>query len=92
VNCAAKRDGVSQKLVLVALFSTIIGLILCVVFAWTFAKARAMLPRMGWGARLWTTARSDQAARNPSAPGERRAVFALLAIGFAISNLVRGPG
>jgi len=32
-----------------ALSTIIIGIILCVVFAWSFARAHEMLARMGWG-------------------------------------------
>jgi len=32
-----------------ALSTIIIGIILCIVFAWSFARAHAMLARMGWG-------------------------------------------
>src|SRR5690349_2504657 len=32
-----------------ALFTIIIGIILCLVFAWSFARAHTMLARMGWG-------------------------------------------
>jgi O-antigen/teichoic acid export membrane protein len=32
-----------------ALSTILIGIVLCVVFAWSFAKAHTMLARMGWG-------------------------------------------
>jgi hypothetical protein len=32
-----------------ALSTILIGIILCLVFAWSFARARNMLARMGWG-------------------------------------------
>jgi hypothetical protein len=38
-----------SKARLEALSTIIIGIILCVVFAWSFARAHAMLARMGWG-------------------------------------------
>ena len=38
-----------SKARLEALSTIIIGIILCVVFAWSFARAHEMLARMGWG-------------------------------------------
>ena len=38
-----------SKARLEALSTIIVGVILCVVFAWSFARAHEMLARMGWG-------------------------------------------